>query len=60
MIEIGSFIGLAAITKSEITIKNVAYVELGDHSFRILKNWGLKWNAKEMIFIFLHKKAILK
>jgi len=29
MIEIGSFIGLAAITKSEITIKNVAYNELG-------------------------------
>ena len=29
MIEIGSFIGLAAITKSEITIKNVAYSELG-------------------------------
>lgn len=29
MIEIGSFIGLAAITKSEITIKDVAYNELG-------------------------------
>ena len=29
MIEIGSFIGLAAITKSEITIKNVAFDELG-------------------------------
>ena len=29
MIEIGSFIGLAAITKSEITIKNVAYNKLG-------------------------------
>jgi len=29
MIEIGSFIGLAAITKSEITIKNVAYSKLG-------------------------------
>ncbi|MAW20844.1 MAG: UDP-N-acetylglucosamine 1-carboxyvinyltransferase [Flavobacteriales bacterium] len=29
MIEIGSFIGLAAITKSEITIKDVAYEELG-------------------------------
>lgn len=29
MIEIGSFIGLAAITKSEITIKDVAYKELG-------------------------------
>ena len=29
MIEIGSFIGLAAITKSEITIKNVSYNDLG-------------------------------
>jgi UDP-N-acetylglucosamine 1-carboxyvinyltransferase len=29
MIEIGSFIGLAAMTKSEITIKNVKYAELG-------------------------------
>ena len=29
MIEIGSFIGLAAITKSEITIKNVDYDKLG-------------------------------
>ena len=29
MIEIGSFIGLAAITQSEITIKNVVYDKLG-------------------------------
>ena len=29
MIEIGSFIGLAAMTKSELTIKNVQYDELG-------------------------------
>jgi UDP-N-acetylglucosamine 1-carboxyvinyltransferase len=29
MIEIGSFIGMAAMTQSEITIKNVAYKELG-------------------------------
>ena len=29
MIEVGSFIGLAAMTQSEITIKNVAYNELG-------------------------------
>jgi len=29
MIEIGSFIGMAAMTQSEITIKNVAYQELG-------------------------------
>jgi len=29
MIEIGSFIGLAAMTESEITIKNVSYPDLG-------------------------------
>ena len=29
MIEVGSFIGLAAMTQSEITIKNVAFEELG-------------------------------
>jgi UDP-N-acetylglucosamine 1-carboxyvinyltransferase len=35
MIEIGSFIGLAALTHSEITIKNVSYENLGiiPHSF---------------------------
>jgi UDP-N-acetylglucosamine 1-carboxyvinyltransferase len=38
MIEIGSFIGMAAMTASEITIKNVAYNELGliPDSFRRL------------------------
>jgi UDP-N-acetylglucosamine 1-carboxyvinyltransferase len=38
MIEIGSFIGMAAMTESEITIKNVAYEELGiiPDSFRRL------------------------
>ena len=29
MIEVGSFIGLAAITQSELTIKNVSYANLG-------------------------------
>jgi len=38
MIEIGSFIGMAAITESEITIKNVSYENLGiiPDSFRHL------------------------
>ena len=38
MIEVGSFIGMAAMTGSEITIKNVAYHELGiiPESFRRL------------------------
>ncbi len=30
MIEIGSFIGMAAMTRSELTIKNVAYEQLGN------------------------------
>ena len=36
MIEIGSFIGMAAVTQSEITIKNVAYEQLGiiPHTFK--------------------------
>lgn len=38
MIEVGSFIGMAAATKSEITIKNVSYENLGiiPESFRRL------------------------
>ncbi|MCK4662485.1 MAG: UDP-N-acetylglucosamine 1-carboxyvinyltransferase [Bacteroidales bacterium] len=41
MIEIGSFIGLAAMTSSEITIKNVSYENLGiiPDSFKRLGIW---------------------
>ena len=41
MIEIGSFIGLAAMTQSEITIKNVKYDELGVIP-NIFKKLGIK------------------
>ncbi len=41
MIEIGSFIGLAAMTKSEITVKNVKYDELGIIP-NIFKKLGIK------------------
>ena len=41
MIEIGSFIGLAAMTQSEITIKNVAYDKLGMIP-NIFKRLGIK------------------
>ena len=41
MIEIGSFIGLAAMTKSEITIKNVKYDELGIIP-NVFKKLGIK------------------
>ena len=51
MIEVGSFIGMAAMTASEITIKNVAYQELGiiPDSFRRL---GIKLEQRgDDIFI---------
>lgn len=41
MIEIGSFIGMAAMTRSEITIKNVCFDELGVVP-RIFKRMGVK------------------
>ena len=41
MIEVGSFIGMAAMTKSEITIKDVCYEELGVIP-RIFKRMGVK------------------
>ncbi len=46
MIEVGSFIGMAAMTGSEITIKNTAYEKLGiiPESFRRL---GIKLEKKE-------------
>ncbi len=45
MIEIGSFIGLAAITKSDITIKNCAVNELGN-IIPIFKKFGLQIEIK--------------
>ena len=45
MIEIGSFIGLAAITKSEITIKNVSYKDLGVIP-EVFKKLGIKLERK--------------
>lgn len=45
MIEVGSFIGMAAMTKSELTIKNVSYENLGiiPNSFRRL---GIKMEQR--------------
>ena len=51
MIEIGSFIGLAAMTESEITIKNVKYNELGMIP-DVFKKFGIKFELKgDDIFI---------
>jgi len=45
MIEIGSFIGLAAMTQSEITIKNVSYNELGMIP-QVFKRMGIKMELR--------------
>lgn len=45
MIEIGSFIGLAAMTESEITIKNVHYNELGIIP-EVIKRLGIKFELR--------------
>jgi UDP-N-acetylglucosamine 1-carboxyvinyltransferase len=45
MIEIGSFIGLAAMTQSEITIKNVEYQELGIIP-EVFQRLGIKMQLK--------------
>ncbi|MRX46429.1 UDP-N-acetylglucosamine 1-carboxyvinyltransferase [Pedobacter puniceum] len=51
MIEIGSFIGLAAMTESEITIKNVCYQELGIIP-DVFKRLGIKMELRgDDIFI---------
>jgi UDP-N-acetylglucosamine 1-carboxyvinyltransferase len=51
MIEIGSFIGLAAMTESEITIKNVQFQELGMIP-EVFKKLGIKLELRgDDIFI---------
>lgn len=57
MIETGSFIGMAAITGSEITINNVSYENLGiiPYSF---KRMGIQLEKKEMISTSLHSPAM--
>ncbi|MBS1646268.1 MAG: UDP-N-acetylglucosamine 1-carboxyvinyltransferase [Bacteroidetes bacterium] len=45
MIEIGSFIGLAAVTQSDITIKNVSYPSLGIIP-EMFTRLGIKMNLK--------------
>lgn len=50
MIEVGSFIGMAAMTGSEITIKNTGYDKLG-LSRTLFAAWVLPWSSEAMIFI---------
>ncbi len=51
MVEIGSWIGLAAMTKSELTIKNVQWEFLGQIP-SVFRKLGLTIEKKETIFIF--------
>ena len=55
MIEIGSFIGLAAMTQSEITIKNVAFDKLGVIP-NVFKKLGIKLEKRnDDIYIPAHE-----
>ena len=45
MIEVGSFIGMAAMTRSELTIKNVSYDELGNYPQTSFRRLGIKMAA---------------
>ena len=55
MIEIGSWIGLAAMTKSELTIRNVSWDDLGQIPF-VFRKLGIKLERKgDDIYIPAHK-----
>ena len=57
MIEIGSWIGLAAMTKSELTIKNVSWENLGQIPF-VFKKLGINIEKKnDDIFVSGHENG---
>ncbi len=57
MIEIGSWMGLAAMTKSELTIKNVSWKDLGQIP-EVFRKLGITVEKKgEDIYIPAHKKG---
>ncbi|PST81973.1 UDP-N-acetylglucosamine 1-carboxyvinyltransferase [Pedobacter yulinensis] len=59
MIEIGSFIGLAAMTESEITIKNVCYNELGVIP-NVFKRLGIQFELRgDDIYIPSQKNYVI-
>ena len=59
MIEIGSFIGLAAMTQSEITIKNVCYQELGVIP-DVFRKLGVKMETFLVHYLFSAIACILR
>ena len=54
MIEIGSWIGMAAMTQSELTIKDVSWKDLGQIP-DVLENWEFNWKKGEAISTSLNK-----
>ena len=59
MIEIGSWIGLAAITKSELTIENVNWEYLGQIP-RFLKKLGIRIEKIDDNILYLNIKMDMK
>ena len=59
MIEIGSWIGLAALTKSDITIKNVGWDYLGQIP-NVFRKLGLSIEKKVTIFTYHRMKKVMK
>lgn len=57
MIEIGSWIGVAVMTKSELTIKNVSWDNLGQIP-TVFRKLGINFEKEEMIYIYLNKIAM--
>ena len=55
MIEVGSFIGMAAMTKSEITIR-MFLTKILESSPRASAVWASSSNKEETIFTFPHRK----
>lgn len=54
MIEVGSFIGMAAMTGSEITIKDVSY-EIWESFPTVSVVWVSVWNSAVTIYLCLHR-----
>ena len=61
MIEIGSWIGLAAMTKSELTITNVSWDDLGQLYLSVFRKIGITVERQgDDIYIFQLIKMVMK
>lgn len=55
MIEVGSFIGMATMTRSELTIKNVSYENLGIIPDSFVDS-ASRWSSGKTTFTCPHKR----